>query len=451
MHRRKLRIGRWAVSPVLAVVIVATLLVGVALAATVYPGTLDTTSTLNNDTERSKAIVALETKLGIGTSNASSALTGQVPTKQSNGTTVWATPPGGGGGSGPFINVADYASVQTAVNAAPAGATVVVPAGTYTGAITISKSLELLCFPGAVLKATGSDTELTVSGTSRVTVAGCTIDGDWPTRTGGRGIQVQNTSYLRLVELRIEDTADLAVNLCSSSYIWITDSSFFHTQFSAIHVGEGGCTGTLHNLHFERNVFENAPTTAAVGHSAIQSDGDAAQHHTWIVGNRVLSTGHVAIGYGGWGARFGVPDDLWITGNYIKGNTSTGGEALATGGSRVHVVDNELDGAVAACILFWAYGSGSPVYEDVEIRGNTGRNCAQGLALVWGQEGVSMKRVVVADNVFHNNSFGIQSYLDGATSPTWSDILVHGNVLTGNGQSTSFVNAAAVTMADNLP
>jgi len=77
-----------------------------------YPTTLDTTANLpdvsghnlsgdsdpllqhsNQHDTVSQAVIALEAKLGIGSSPAGSATTGQVLTKQAGGSTLWATPP----------------------------------------------------------------------------------------------------------------------------------------------------------------------------------------------------------------------------------------------------------------------------------------------------------------------------------------------------------------------
>jgi len=56
-------------------------------------GSGDTNATHSNLTDVvSQAVIALEAKLGIGSSAAGSATTGQVITKQAGGTTIWATP-----------------------------------------------------------------------------------------------------------------------------------------------------------------------------------------------------------------------------------------------------------------------------------------------------------------------------------------------------------------------
>jgi hypothetical protein len=59
------------------------------------------------------AVLALEAKLGTGASDASSASTGQVLTKQSGGGTAWASPPAAGIGSG-YANVTDGTTTAAA-------------------------------------------------------------------------------------------------------------------------------------------------------------------------------------------------------------------------------------------------------------------------------------------------------------------------------------------------
>ena len=101
--------------------------------ATAYPGALDTytqqpspSSTTDLDatgyehdavhTNHSGAIIALETKLGTGTSNAADASDGQVMTRQSDGTTAWEAVSAGVSWSGSTANgLATYGSSSSVV------------------------------------------------------------------------------------------------------------------------------------------------------------------------------------------------------------------------------------------------------------------------------------------------------------------------------------------------
>jgi len=102
--------------------------------ATAYPGALDSStqqpspsSTTDLDasgyehdvvhTNHSGAIIALETKLGTGTSNAADASDGQVMTRQSDGTTAWESVPAGVSWSGSTANgLATYGSSSSVVS-----------------------------------------------------------------------------------------------------------------------------------------------------------------------------------------------------------------------------------------------------------------------------------------------------------------------------------------------
>ena len=101
--------------------------------ATAYPGALDSStqqpspsSTTDLDasgyehdvvhTNHSGAIIALETKLGTGTSNAADASDGQVMTRQSDGTTAWEAVPAGVSWSGSTANgLATFGSSSSVV------------------------------------------------------------------------------------------------------------------------------------------------------------------------------------------------------------------------------------------------------------------------------------------------------------------------------------------------
>src|SRR5215207_6745885 len=122
--------------------------------ATNYPGALDTTSNLPTSPDPfvedvtaghlqhsptvHGGILALEAKVGIGTSPAASAATGNVLAKNANGTTTWQAPTGGSGTSTVQDQVCSTSTIVTTFTLTGAGgaaagrgttATVNVPGG----------------------------------------------------------------------------------------------------------------------------------------------------------------------------------------------------------------------------------------------------------------------------------------------------------------------------------
>ena len=79
-----------------------------------------------------------------------------------------------GGGAGTSCADAGFSSIQAAVDAAPAGGTVIVCKGTYKESVTVSKSMTLAGRPGAVIDATGQPYGVGMTA-SYVTVSGLTV------------------------------------------------------------------------------------------------------------------------------------------------------------------------------------------------------------------------------------------------------------------------------------
>ncbi|MCL2393974.1 MAG: right-handed parallel beta-helix repeat-containing protein [Acidimicrobiaceae bacterium] len=151
------------------------------------------------------------------------------------GSAVYVSPSGAAGARGLSCGSAAFSSIQAAVEAAPVHGTVIVCPGTYTGSVTLDKSLSLEGRPGAVIDATGqlygigaaasysSITGLTVENASVFLAPGVgadgivtvgtvngslvpashiTISGDTTENNGGSGIDLNSTSYSTAVHNR---------------------------------------------------------------------------------------------------------------------------------------------------------------------------------------------------------------------------------------------------------
>lgn len=88
--------------------------------------------------------------------------------------------------------------LQAALDAAPAGATVRVAAGTYAGPLVLERSVRVVGEPGAVVRGAGRGSLVVVQGRGiDVALFGLTLDGGGDTNAGG-GVSVPNGARLVL-------------------------------------------------------------------------------------------------------------------------------------------------------------------------------------------------------------------------------------------------------------
>lgn len=245
------------------------------------------------------------------------------------------------------------ASIQTAINTAPAGITLAVPAGTYAENLTIDKAVTLL---GANAGTPGNGTRVAesiivpASGLPiNVTADGVTIDGFEITAPSYHNAIVGNgRSDLAIANNRIVDINTAGVNAnthaiqytvpnapAAPSNVSVTDNLFSNIgastlegfSASAIGILQSPTTGTLSNLVIEGNLINgvrvsNSPwPTGKIAYGILVNVGGNANYLTngKVVGAQITDniigvlSGHIATGIG----LEGNTEDAVVTGNEV--------------------------------------------------------------------------------------------------------------------------------------
>lgn len=252
-----------------------------------------------------------------------------------------------------------YATIQAAVDATPAGGTIYVCAGSYTGPVTISKSLRLLGAQygrDARSRRTTSAQESVItsptSGFSVGTVEGLTVDGFTFRGSGGDGIDAfQRGSGFSFVDNIFADNQNgMNVNATGPAR-----STIARNRFTANNRGPQGGTGVLftsgaaNDVTVSDNLFERHAS------AAVNSIGDPSHRSTGIVisANRSVDDSSFAVINNADGAVVdrnqatkapsavdgtiiyivGNTDHLRVSRNILSGDTGTGISANATFGS----------------------------------------------------------------------------------------------------------------------
>lgn len=134
----------------------------------------------------------------------------------------------------------DYANIQAAITAAPAGSTVLVPPGSYTitTPLTISKALTVRG-PGATITQTTAATNGITVTSSNVTLDGFTLAGTGSTFANTTGINVAATEAaivtgLRLVRVTVKNWNKYAVYMSSCTGFEISHCTITNIGYGAL-------------------------------------------------------------------------------------------------------------------------------------------------------------------------------------------------------------------------
>lgn len=287
---------------------------------------------------------------------------------------------------------------------------------------------------GAVIKNTGTGNVWESNGADGWTVDGLTFDGNYPTRTSGRTLQLSGSTDFRMSNFRVQNSADMGVVLSAGCARFCLDHfQIDSTELSGIWFGEG--TGTVEDFWITDGWLTNTNIGNAIGHAAVQSSGPAG-----VAATMTPKQGHfrdvIAESY----TRVGFGMDF-ITDSEFVGCESRGshtGEAFALTGARNRIHGGRFgESTGAAGLLLWTWAGNDQDNADTVIDGvylpgpGTGN---QGIALVNAENNVTMRRILIQGVRAHGWNYGIQSY-NGAAFTGWTDdgtMLIRDNHLTNN-------------------
>lgn len=328
----------------------------------------------------------------------------------------------------------DTAAINAAISAVPAGGTLVFPPGTYstTGGHTISKAMRIEAEGATLLAPSGTSNILTISSTSNVRVYGLTIDGNYPTRTSGRGIVVTGSSRLLFEGVRLQNIPAIAWSIGSSTDWRVRDCSVDTSLAAGLRLGEG--TGaTVERWWVDNCDFTNTQINNTAGHAAIQTQGAGgaaptmAVAHGKITGCRIRSFTKVGLG-------LDYLTDSLIEGCEVYGSHT--GEAMALTGARNICRGNILrDSTGAAGLLLWCWAGNDQRGDNTIVEANQliGPGGNQGLGIVPAENSVAFANLEVAGNRSTGWAAGIQNYNSGRTGISLAaSVVLHDNHLYGN-------------------
>lgn len=262
-------------------------------------------------------------------------------------------------------NLADYASLQDAVDAAPAGATILVPQGIWPIAdTTIDKSLTILGGGTLSYASTAASPALTVTA-SNVQIKGITLAGPGLAGnayvSGNHGISVEGTSGTKISGFHLDGVTVVGFLDCGVRTLWTYNLRITNNRLGDFYYGGLmvlSATGGVIANNIVDNVVQVAPVVNTYGIALSDLDNTAAARcqNISITGNLVRNVKD----WEGIDTHGGL--NISITGNTVVGCKD--GIAVVTGNAgrlmapeNVTVVGNTIDATGAtsprAAIRLW--------------------------------------------------------------------------------------------------
>lgn len=319
----------------------------------------------------------------------------------------------------------DTAAIRRAADAAT-GSTLFFPEGTYLCSAVALSSSTLVCGEGAgsIVKLNANTSLFTASSKNDITIRDLTLDGDRANRSTGSLMALTDVARVRVFDCNLVESPSAGIVLTRAEWVWVDRCRFKNLTHSGIRWANPGAGNANRYLWVRGCRFEDCNISASAGHAAVMMHDLASgsvHEYAWIEDNYVHSPGSVGIGV--------CADVAWVQNNRVLGDGSPV-EGIAVTGNDIAIVGNVVEDHDAGGILLFAMSYGNT---RLRVTGNVCHTNAQGLALVWGEDSLEISDVVVTDNRFYSNNYGIQSYLaPGVTGNTWKNILIANNNLIGN-------------------
>ncbi|MET7616113.1 hypothetical protein [Streptomyces sp. NPDC005408] len=199
-------------------------------------------------------------------------------------------------------------NLQTAINAAAPGATIVV-GGTCVGNFTVNKSLNLVGFGGATLNGNAAGTTLTVSGNTatRVQVNNLSI-ANGSASDGGGLFNGGATVTLNSVTVRNSTASNYGGGIASTGVLTLNNSTVRDNTAAA-----GG--GILNNGTMTTNRSTLRTNTASQGAGGLLNAGISRLNYSAVTGN--ISNGGANTG----GGIYNLFGSVFLLATNVSGNT----------------------------------------------------------------------------------------------------------------------------------
>lgn len=345
---------------------------------------------------------------------------------------------------GASLNVSQFGSLQATHDALPkSGGRLVLPCGNYGKQhLVISKPNVELAGDGAcsILDENGDTSQQPAI---QVKANGAylhdlVIDGSPGSQAMESlvSIGIANQSpveSVRVERLALNDAGAVAINVQNARHVYIRANQIYRPHFSGIRLA-GRNVGGVSEASVEYNFIQDPNQSQNQGHSGIHADGDPTSNNVRdlvVAHNTVEVTGqHGTVGF-----QLNNVEGVHLSENRFIGNRMTG-EGIAFTGNNISVENNEVSGAAAAGILFFATRTG---FQNVTIaRNKVYDNAGQGIALVWGENDVTIKDVSIRENRCYDTGamrqkMAIQTYRDsGVTNGAVSNVRVQNNSVAGD-------------------
>jgi hypothetical protein len=308
---------------------------------------------------------------------------------------------------------------------------------------------------GAVIKNTGTGNVFESNGADNWTIDGLTLDGNYPTRTSGRGLQCNNSTDWRVTNFRLQNVPEMGAVMAAGCARWSLDHfTVENTKNAGIWLGEG--TGNTEDFTIAHGRLTATNVANAVGHAGIQSLGAGGVAATSVIRRGEFLDVHV---YDYTRVGFGLDfiTDSTLTDCQARGEHT--GEALALTGARNKVRGGRYgESTGAAGLLLYCWVGNDQDGRDTEIDGvylpGPVSPVHQGLAIVPAENNVTFRDIDIHGIRAKGWNYGVQNYNTPGpkTGITMSaSVVVHDSNLRDNATGQTLFASSGATLRDNVP